>query len=421
MNAEWLREPRKSEARTEEMFGEDCYELDHNDLVIFGDSKNDESSLMNSALMDFFEGDSILSQDHCQKAHTPATPVSTLNSTNTGSHLREHSKKGSKKSTSKKRASQTNLHKLNGQRKAGRTPITMNGVLKEIVHKKKENGASQHTNMESLKYLHEFEITSKKEARKKETSSGSSKNLQMYFKQQENSSSKHSSILRSNLKDSDLFQSYLRANSKFNLEEIIGTDEKVEATAFETSEPLLIETPSLANLPKKDPGLFTNATNAERRQPTKQVRSFHTSLLSVISSLGPQESQKNAIQDKIGIDQRPRLAKANTESEVQLLKKEPEKRLEEDTSVLQQMTSNLKSESNLQSTFNQPPRTATSKGKKMNPLAKKGKSQNKENSKIRDGSASSSNGEKLRKLNQNTLDSVLKNSKVTSNNQPENK
>ena len=298
-----------SHTKTDDFAPNDSYEIGHNELIIFGDSRNDESSLMNSVLMEMLENptDNERNSKKSSEAVDSAIPIR-KKSTEAG---RDASKKALKKSTSKKRSSQSNLFKpVSGQKRGSKTPIAISTVLQDMVQKKKELTLSEidgiTTDRESGKLKkredsHQHLTNSSKHIALNRADSASSRNL--------------NSGMRSNLKDSEFFQSYLNTkNSKFCLEEAKVLQDRTDLTFLREAN--LINTEQLGTL------AFDLRVNIYDKKQTKQPqKSVHPTLLSVISSIDQHETQKNFIQEKMCSEQKHRLVKAGSESDAGLVSK----------------------------------------------------------------------------------------------------
>lgn len=293
-----------SHTKTDDFAPNDSYEIGHNELIIFGDSRNDESSLMNSVLMDMLENQPD-SEKNSKKSSEGARPAA-------GEQARDHSKKGLKKSTSKKRASQSNLFRpASGQKRTSKTPIGISTVLQDMVQRKKELTLSE---IDGLATDREARPRQPEETQRVLT--GSSKHIALV--RADSASSRHlHSGLRANLKDSDFFQSYLNTkNSRFSLEEPRPLQDRTDAALRREA----AQANANAELGSPAPELRVNLY--EKKQPKQPQKSVHPTLLSVITSIDQHETQKLFIHEKMTSDQKhPRLVKAGSEADATLASK----------------------------------------------------------------------------------------------------
>lgn len=384
-----------SHTKTDDFAPNDSYEIGHNELIIFGDSRNDESSLMNSVLMEMLENPT-----ESEKNSKKSTEVA--GQKKAAEQGRDNSKKGLKKSTSKKRASQSNLFKpACGSKRGSKTPIIISTVLQDMVQKKKEMTLSE---IDGMTTDREPRILKKNEESQRQFTN-SSKNIT--FNRADSASSRNlNSGLRSNLKDSDFFQSYLNTkNSKFTFEEAKVLQEKTEGGFFREA--------NISNTDQLGPQAFDFKVNLyDKKQAKQPQKSVHPTLLSVISSIDQQETQKNFIQEKMCNEQKHRLVKAGSETEAGLASKRVlATKPQEEPAPTAECSLPL------------PPK-ASKRLSAANSQSKKNKSQNKENTQSREDSTpstmhggSSQDKPPVRrreaKTPSNTLDSIFK-SRVSS-------
>lgn len=107
--------------------------VDPNEVIVFGESKNDESSFLNSKLLDMLEGED--GSDHSSaEQHEESTanvPVSNQQSVSNSRTDRPLSKKKLRKSTSKKRASQNQKPRGVGLQKSSMMSTMLNDLIQK--------------------------------------------------------------------------------------------------------------------------------------------------------------------------------------------------------------------------------------------------------------------------------------------------
>ncbi len=303
--------------------------LSQNEVIIFGDNKNDESSFLNDGLMEMLENNEAHPQiayiaNNDSGSDPPEDMEGYIVGSEDNSPTNDIQTPSASPDRKKKLQPKRRISKSKGSRPGSERTVrnqkTGPNILKDLVQRQMEAAEAKN----ELRPFENERIDMKKEkgtpslpGSNVRLSSRISDNGALSSRAKENNSTNHKTAGRSNLKDSEIFQTMMKAHYQVKTEGILPFEEIESEKARESpvKKPMTLQNLHI-NMKEAEEGVVTRnrPTGAafEARPATK--RYMPATLSGVMHTISQQETMnKNLINEKLNPEVRTRRSEVNNE------------------------------------------------------------------------------------------------------------